>query len=133
MATLTAVAVIIVVAAIAMTIAATTTYAQEPTTTRKADFDANDTITVDRQNEAVLTSSEIQSTIVNPLLFGDQEITHYEVYENGSAVATITGGNFSGAKYYYNHSMTPEFGFTYADNGTVFTPSGEELKIVFGE
>jgi hypothetical protein len=29
--------------------------------------------------------------------------------------------------------MTPEFGYTYADNGTLFTHEGEELKIVFGE
>jgi uncharacterized protein involved in exopolysaccharide biosynthesis len=56
-ATLTAAVVIIVVVIAA---ALTTTYAQEPTT-RKAVFDANDTITVDRQNEAVLTSSDIQS------------------------------------------------------------------------
>lgn len=75
---------------------------------------------------------DIESGIVGPLLFGGHEVTHYELYENGSSVATITG-NFSGAKYYSNTTMSTENGYTFADNGTVYNPQGEEIKIVFGE
>jgi|Tabmets5t2r1_1033131.scaffolds.fasta_scaffold72466_2 hypothetical protein len=117
---------------IIITTTTTTTHAQEPQGKGVAIFDANNTVTIDGQNEEVWTGRDTIAWLFSGLLFGTDKVTHFELFENGSAVATITG-NHSGIKVYYNHSYTPEFGYQFADNGTVFTPEGKELKVVFSE
>ena len=87
-------------------------------------FSANDTST---QNVTSYTSTDIKSVILGQL-FGSS-VTDYNLYENGTAVATFTGGTHSGIEVHYNHSLTGENGYRY-ENGTIYSPDGRELRIV---
>ncbi len=85
---------------------------------------ANDTST---QNVTSYTGTDINSVIFGQL-FGSY-VTEYDLYENGTAVATFTGGTHSGIEVHYNHSLTAENGYRY-ENGTIYSPDGRELRIV---
>ena len=87
-------------------------------------FSANDTST---QNVTFYTGTDIKSVILGQL-FGSS-VTDYDLYENGTAVATFTGGTHSGIEVHYNHSITAENGYRY-ENGTIYSPDGRELRIV---
>jgi hypothetical protein len=87
-------------------------------------FSANDTST---QNVTSYTSTDIKSVILGQL-FGSS-VTDYDLYENGTAIATFTGGTHSGIEVHYNHSLTAENGYRY-ENGTIYSPDGRELRIV---
>jgi hypothetical protein len=87
-------------------------------------FSANNTST---QNVTFYTGTDIKSVILGQL-FGSS-VTDYDLYENGTAVATFTGGTHSGIEVHYNHSLTPENGYRY-ENGTIYSPDGRELRIV---
>jgi hypothetical protein len=87
-------------------------------------FSANDTST---QNVISYTGTDIKSVILGQL-FGSN-VTDYDLYENGTAVATFTGGTHSGIEVHYNHSITAENGYRY-ENGTIYSPDGRELRIV---
>jgi hypothetical protein len=87
-------------------------------------FSANDTST---QNVTFYTGTDIKSAILGQL-FGSN-VTDYDLYENGTAVATFTGGTHSGIEVHYNHSITAENGYRY-ENGTIYSPDGRELRIV---
>jgi hypothetical protein len=86
-------------------------------------FSANDTST---QNVTFYTGTDIKSVILGQL-FGSS-VTDYDLYENGTAVATFTGGTHSGIEVHYNHSITAENGYRY-ENGTIYSPDGRELRI----
>jgi hypothetical protein len=86
-------------------------------------FSANDTST---QNVTSYTSTDIKSVILGQL-FGSS-VTDYDLYENGTAIATFTGGTHSGIEVHYNHSLTAENGYRY-ENGTIYSPDGRELRI----
>lgn len=87
-------------------------------------FSANDTST---QNVTFYTGTDIKSAILGQL-FGSS-VTDYDLYENGTAVATFTGGTHSGIEVHYNHSITAENGYRY-ENGTIYSLDGRELRIV---
>ena len=88
-------------------------------------FSANDTSST--QNVTFYTGTDIKSAILGQL-FGSN-VTDYDLYENGTAVATFTGGTHSGIEVHYNHSLTAENGYRY-ENGTIYSPDGRELRIV---
>ncbi len=88
-------------------------------------FSANDTSST--QNVTSYTSTDIKSVILGQL-FGSS-VTDYDLYENGTAIATFTGGTHSGIEVHYNHSLTAENGYRY-ENGTIYSPDGRELRIV---
>jgi hypothetical protein len=88
-------------------------------------FSANDTSST--QNVTFYTGTDIKSVILGQL-FGSS-VTDYDLYENGTAVATFTGGTHSGIEVHYNHSITAENGYRY-ENGTIYSPDGRELRIV---
>ena len=105
------------------------TTASTPTITEEEEeeplsFSANDTST---QNVTSYTSTDIKSVILGQL-FGSS-VTDYDLYENGTAIATFTGGTHSGIEVHYNHSLTAENGYRY-ENGTIYSPDGRELRIV---
>jgi hypothetical protein len=87
-------------------------------------FSANDTST---QNVTFYTGTDIKSVILGQL-FGSS-VTDFDLYENGTALATFTGGTHSGIEVHYNHSLTAENGYRY-ENGTIYSPDGRELRIV---
>jgi hypothetical protein len=86
---------------------------------------ANDTSST--QNVTFYTGTDIKSVILGQL-FGSN-VTDYDLYENGTAVAIFTGGTHSGIEVHYNHSLTAENGYRY-ENGTIYSPDGRELRIV---
>ncbi|MDQ3960976.1 MAG: hypothetical protein M3230_00675 [Thermoproteota archaeon] len=88
-------------------------------------FSANDTSST--QNVTFYTGTDIKSAILGQL-FGSS-VTDYDLYENGTAVATFMGGTHSGIEVHYNHSITAENGYRY-ENGTIYSPDGRELRIV---
>ncbi len=105
------------------------TTASTPTITEEEEeeplsFSANDT---SAQNVTSYTGTDIKSVILGQL-FGSS-VTDYNLYENGTAVATFTGGTHSGIEVHYNHSLTAENGYRY-ENGTIYSPDGRELRIV---
>lgn len=104
------------------TTASTTTITEEEE--EPLSFSANDTST---QNVTFYTGTDIKSVILGQL-FGSS-VTDYDLYENGTAVATFTGGTHSGIEVHYNHSLTAENGYRY-ENGTIYSPDGRELRIV---
>jgi hypothetical protein len=104
------------------TTASTTTITEEEE--EPVSFSANDTST---QNVTFYTGTDIKSAILGQL-FGSS-VTDYDLYENGTAVATFTGGTHSGIEVHYNHSLTAENGYRY-ENGTIYSPDGRELRIV---
>ena len=113
----------------ATTITNATTASTTPTITEEEEeeplsFSANDTST---QNVTFYTGTDIKSAILGQL-FGSN-VTDYDLYENGTAVATFTGGTHSGIEVHYNHSLTAENGYRY-ENGTIYSPDGRELRIV---
>ena len=106
------------------------TTASTPTITEEEEeeplsFSANDTSST--QNVTLYTGTDIKSVILGQL-FGSS-VTDYNLYENGTAVATFTGGTHSGIEVHYNHSLTGENGYRY-ENGTIYSPDGRELRIV---
>lgn len=106
------------------------TTASTPTITEEEEeeplsFSANDTSST--QNVTLYTGTDIKSLILGQL-FGSS-VTDYNLYENGTAVATFTGGTHSGIEVHYNHSLTGENGYRY-ENGTIYSPDGRELRIV---
>jgi hypothetical protein len=106
------------------------TTASTPTITEEEEeeplsFSANDTSST--QNVTFYTGTDIKSAILGQL-FGSN-VTDYDLYENGTAVATFTGGTHSGIEVHYNHSLTAENGYRY-ENGTIYSPDGRELRIV---
>jgi hypothetical protein len=105
------------------TTASTTTITEEEEE-EPLSFSANDTST---QNVTSYTGTDIKSAILGQL-FGSN-VTDYDLYENGTAVATFTGGTHSGIEVNYNHSLTAENGYRY-ENGTIYSPDGRELRIV---
>jgi hypothetical protein len=105
------------------TTASTTTITEEEEE-EPLSFSANDTST---QNVTSYTGTDIKSAILGQL-FGSN-VTDYDLYENGTAVATFTGGTHSGIEVHYNHSLTAENGYRY-ENGTIYSPDGRELRIV---
>lgn len=106
------------------TTASTTTITEEEEEEEPLSFSANDTST---QNVTSYTGTDIKSAILGQL-FGSN-VTDYDLYENGTAVATFTGGTHSGIEVNYNHSLTAENGYLY-ENGTIYSPDGRELRIV---
>jgi hypothetical protein len=104
------------------TTASTTTITDEEE--EPLSFSANDTSI---QNVTFYTSTDIKSVILGQL-FGSN-VTDYDLYENGTAVATFTGETHSGIEVHYNHSITVENGYRY-ENGTIYSPDGRELRIV---
>ncbi len=106
------------------TTASTTTITEEEEEEEPLSFSANDTST---QNVTSYTGADIKSAILGQL-FGSN-VTDYDLYENGTAVATFTGGTHSGIEVHYNHSLTAENGYRY-ENGTIYSPDGRELRIV---
>ena len=109
----------------ATTTASTTTITEEEEEEEPLSFSANDTSTT--QNVTSYTGTDIKSVILGQL-FGSS-VTDYDLYENGTAVATFTGGTHSGIEVHYNHSLTAENGYRY-ENGTIYSPEGRELRIV---
>ena len=107
------------------TTASTTTITEEEEEEEPLSFSANDTSTT--QNVTSYTGTDIKSVILGQL-FGSS-VTDYDLYENGTAVATFTGGTHSGIEVHYNHSLTAENGYRY-ENGTIYSPDGRELRIV---
>ena len=107
------------------TTASTTTITEEEEEEEPLSFSANDTSTT--QNVTFYTGTDIKSVILGQL-FGSN-VTDYDLYENGTAVATFTGGTHSGIEVHYNHSLTAENGYRY-ENGTIYSPDGRELRIV---
>lgn len=105
------------------TTASTTTITEEEEE-EPLSFSANDTST---QNVTSYTGTDIKSAILGQL-FGSN-VTDYDLYENGTAVATFTGGTHSGIEVNYNHSLTAENGYLY-ENRTIYSPDGRELRIV---
>ena len=106
------------------------TTASTPTITEEEEeeplsFSANNTSST--QNVTLYTGTDIKSVILGQL-FGSS-VTDYNLYENGTAVATFTGGTHSGIEVHYNHSLTGENGYRY-ENGTIYSPDGRELRIV---
>jgi hypothetical protein len=108
----------------ATTASSTTTITEEEEEEEPLSFSANDTST---QNVTSYTGTDIKSAILGQL-FGSN-VTDYDLYENGTAVATFTGGTHSGIEVHYNHSLTAENGYRY-ENGTIYSPDGRELRIV---
>ena len=109
----------------ATTASSTTTITEEEEEEEEPlSFSANDTST---QNVTSYTGTDIKSAILGQL-FGSN-VTDYDLYENGTAVATFTGGTHSGIEVHYNHSLTAENGYRY-ENGTIYSPDGRELRIV---
>ena len=109
----------------ATTASSTTTITEEEEEEEEPlSFSANDTST---QNVTSYTGTDIKSAILGQL-FGSN-VTDYDLYENGTAVATFTGGTHSGIEVHYNHSLTVENGYRY-ENGTIYSPDGRELRIV---
>lgn len=106
------------------TTASSTTITEEEEEEEPLSFSANDTST---QNVTSYTGTDIKSAILGQL-FGSN-VTDYDLYENGTAVATFTGGTHSGIEVNYNHSLTAENGYRY-ENGTIYSPDGRELRIV---
>jgi hypothetical protein len=106
------------------TTASTTTITEEEEEEEPLSFSANDTST---QNVTSYTGTDIKSAILGQL-FGSN-VTDYDLYENGTAVATFTGGTHSGIEVNYNHSLTAENGYLY-ENRTIYSPDGRELRIV---
>src|SRR5918992_3196749 len=104
---------------------ASTTTITEQEEEEPLSFSANDTSTT--QNVTFYTGTDIKSAILGQL-FGSN-VTDYDLYENGTAVATFTGGTHSGIEVHYNHSLTVENGYRY-ENGTIYSPDGRELRIV---
>jgi hypothetical protein len=106
-----------------------TTNTTATTTTEEGEelvsLSANDTSST--QNVTFYTGTDIKSVILGQL-FGSG-VTDYDLYENGTAVATFTGGTHSGIEVHYNHSLTAENGYRY-ENGTIYSPDGRELRIV---
>jgi hypothetical protein len=108
----------------ATTTASTTTITEEEEE-EPLSFSANDTSST--QNVTSYTGTDIKSVILGQL-FGSS-VTDYDLYENGTAIATFTGGTHSGIEVHYNHSLTAENGYRY-ENGTIYSPDGRELRIV---
>src|ERR687896_2253710 len=109
----------------ATTASSTTTITEEEEEEEEPlSFSANDTST---QNVTSYTGTDIKSAILGQL-FGSN-VTDYDLYENGTAVATFTGRTHSGIEVHYNHSLTAENGYRY-ENGTIYSPDGRELRIV---
>src|ERR671919_53550 len=109
----------------ATTASSTTTITEEEEEEEEPlSFSANDTST---QNVTSYTGTDIKSAILGQL-FGSN-VTDYDLYENGTAVTTFTGGTHSGIEVHYNHSLTAENGYRY-ENGTIYSPDGRELRIV---
>lgn len=106
------------------TTASTTTITEEEEE-EPLSFSANDTSST--QNITSYTGTDIKSVILGQL-FGSN-VTDYDLYENGTAVATFTSGTHSGIEVHYNHSLTAENGYRY-ENGTIYSPDGRELRIV---
>jgi hypothetical protein len=106
------------------TTASTPTITEEEEEEEPLSFSANDTST---QNVTFYTGTDIKSVILGQL-FGSN-VTDYDLYENGTAVATFTGGTHSGIEVHYNHSLTAENRYRY-ENGTIYSPDGRELRIV---
>jgi hypothetical protein len=106
------------------TTASTTTITEEEEE-EPLGFSANDTSSA--QNVTFYTGTDIKSAILGQL-FGSN-VTDYDLYENGTAVATFTGGTHSGIEVHYNHSLTAENGYRY-ENGTIYSSDGRELRIV---
>jgi hypothetical protein len=112
----------------ATTTASTTTITEEEEEEEEEEplsFSANDTSST--QNVTSYTGTDIKSVILGQL-FGSS-VTDYDLYENGTAIATFTGGTHSGIEVHYNHSLTAENGYRY-ENGTIYSPDGRELRIV---
>jgi hypothetical protein len=109
----------------ATTTASTTTITEEEEEEEPLSFSANDTSST--QNVTSYTGTDIKSVILGQL-FGSS-VTDYDLYENGTAIATFTGGTHSGIEVHYNHSLTAENGYRY-ENGTIYSPDGRELRIV---
>jgi hypothetical protein len=110
----------------ATTTASTTTITEEEEEEEEPlSFSANDTSST--QNVTSYTGTDIKSVILGQL-FGSS-VTDYDLYENGTAIATFTGGTHSGIEVHYNHSLTAENGYRY-ENGTIYSPDGRELRIV---
>jgi hypothetical protein len=107
------------------TTASTPTITEEEEDEELLSFSANDTSTT--QNVTFYTGTDIKSAILGQL-FGSS-VADYDLYENGTAVATFTGGTHSGIEVHYNHSLTVENGYRY-ENGTIYSPDGRELRIV---
>lgn len=78
------------------------------------------------ENATFMTGRDIKAGILASM--SGSNVTNFELFSNGTAIATFTG-NHSGAKVYYNHSMTPESGFAF-ENGTIYLPDGSELRIL---
>jgi FlaG/FlaF family flagellin (archaellin) len=109
----------------AATMNTTTTTTMTEEVEELVSLSANDTSTT--QNVTFYTGTDIKSVILGQL-FGSN-VTDYDLYENGTAVATFTGGTHSGIEVNYNHSLTAENGYRY-ENGTIYSPDGRELRIV---
>jgi hypothetical protein len=107
------------------TTASTPTITEEEGEEEPLSFIANDTSST--QNVTFYTGTDIKSVILGQL-FGSS-VTDYNLYENGTAIATFTGGTHSGIEVHYNHSLTAENGYRY-ENGTIYSPDGRELRIV---
>jgi hypothetical protein len=107
------------------TTASTPTITEEEEEEEPLGFSANDTSSA--QNVTFYTGTDIKSAILGQL-FGSN-VTDYDLYENGTAVATFTGGTHSGIEVHYNHSLTAENGYRY-ENGTIYSSDGRELRIV---
>jgi hypothetical protein len=107
------------------TTASTTTITEEEEEEEPLSFGANDTSST--QNVTLYTGTDIKSVILGQL-FGSS-VTDYDLYENGTAIATFMGGTHSGIEVHYNHSLTAENGYRY-ENGTIYSPDGRELRIV---
>jgi hypothetical protein len=127
---LTAVLLSVMITEVYATTITNATTASTPTITEEEEeeplsFSANDTSST--QNVTFYTGTDIKSAILGQL-FGSN-VTDYDLYENGTAVATFTGGTHSGIEVHYNHSLTAENGYRY-ENGTIYSPDGRELRIV---
>jgi hypothetical protein len=127
---LTAVLLSVMITEVYATTITNATTASTPTITEEEEeeplgFSANDTSSA--QNVTFYTGTDIKSAILGQL-FGSN-VTDYDLYENGTAVATFTGGTHSGIEVHYNHSLTAENGYRY-ENGTIYSSDGRELRIV---
>ena len=107
------------------TTASTTSITEEEEEEEPLSFGANDTSST--QNVTLYTGTDIKSVILGQL-FGSS-VTDYDLYENGTAIATFTSRTHSGIEVHYNHSLTAENGYRY-ENGTIYSPDGRELRIV---
>ena len=110
----------------------TAAYGQTESSSNSARFGTD----TSNQDLLIWNAGDVRDSIISNLY--SYRVTDLQLFEDGRAILTLVGDENSPAVnqtvvIQYHHDITPQFGFTYADNGTIIAPDGRQVRIAFDE